>query len=118
MFVGVRDNGDTKSIFLRINHGQTGAINGNRSFFDSHVVGFRVIFKGKIPTSFGFADGHTSAYLIHMPLHNMSFQTIAQFHGAFLVQFITHVPLPYIGFQKGFLNGSNRVLIAFDGNDG
>ena len=72
MFIGVWNNGNTKSMPLGTNHCQACTIYTNGTFFNGDIFRVFIVFKTKQPTAVLVFNVRACSYFINVPLNQMA----------------------------------------------
>ena len=114
VFVGIRDNGHTATVFGYIKNSQAGSVDTQRSFFDNEILVFGRKLKVKQPTAALVFNANTFSNLVNMTLYQMPIEAIAEFHGAFQIDFSAYRPHAQCRFLKGLMHSGYRIDIVLD----
>ena len=114
MFIGIRNNGNTTTVFSYVKNSQTRAIDTQRSFLNHKTVIFGRKTKIKPPTATLIVDVYTFTNLIHMTLHQMTVEAITELHGTLQVDLSTLTPHAQCRFLKRFMHCRHSVHVTLN----
>ena len=90
--VGIGDNGYRKSSRSRIEAGQAGSIQGNRSFFHRHIPQGGIVTNIYKPRTVLIHNPLNRTYLVHMSLYNVSIKSSICRHASLQVYLFAYFP--------------------------
>ena len=112
MLVRKRDNRHGKLPFEAVHHRQARPVHRNGTLRDSHVAVFVLIVAETVyPAPVLPLHRRAHRRLVHVPLHDVSVQPVAQLHRTLHIDLRSYFQLAQVGFLQGFVYRRHGVFV-------